>query len=116
VLCKSKVILHIFKISTLRVDQPNKRVPGLTVATIFEGATALLERGTSKLLLCHSALLFTGGIWGKEQTFFIFFAADPGAAAAAVEQRVAARHERRQGPVVVSCGTFFEEGGKCRVY
>ena len=41
-LYSSKVILLIFKISTLREDQPNKRVPGVMVATIFEGATALL--------------------------------------------------------------------------
>ena len=40
-LYSSKVILLIFKISTLRVDQPNKRVPLLTPATILEGARAL---------------------------------------------------------------------------
>ena len=42
-LCSSKVILLIFKISTLRVDQPNKRVPLLTGSTILEGARALFS-------------------------------------------------------------------------
>ena len=44
-LYSSKVILLIFKISTLRVDQPNKRVPLLTGSTILEGARALCDQG-----------------------------------------------------------------------